>query len=185
MRLFAAIPIPSPAREAIARLLDELRAEGWPVRWVRSEGLHLTLKFFGEVSPDRLDAIAEALRFAAAGVPPLSLAVTSLGAFPTPQRPRVIWVGLDAPGELELLQDRIERGAEALGFPTEGAPFRPHVTLGRVKEGFRLPPEARRRFDGAPLGVECLAGEVVLYESRLAPTGPVYTSRTTIPLSRD
>ena len=71
MRLFAALPIPEPARRGIVPLLERLRDGDWPVRWVHDEGLHLTLKFFGEVAPDRLDVIAEALRFAGPGTGPL------------------------------------------------------------------------------------------------------------------
>ena len=70
MRLFAAVPVPEPAREQILKLLAKLREAGWPVRWVHDEGLHMTLKFFGEVAPERLDVIAEALRFAADGAEP-------------------------------------------------------------------------------------------------------------------
>ncbi len=139
MRLFAAVPIPEPAREQILKLLGKLREAGWPVRWVHDEGLHMTLKFFGEVAPERLDVIAEALRFAAHGAETLALELGELGAFPSRNRPRVLWVGVQAPAALELLQDRIERGCEAIGFPPEGAPFQPHVTLGRVREGQRLP----------------------------------------------
>ena len=67
MRLFAALPIPDPAQAAIVSLLAELRRSDWPVRWVRAEGIHLTLKFYGEVAPERLDVIEEAVRFAVAG----------------------------------------------------------------------------------------------------------------------
>ena len=83
MRLFAAVPVPEPAREQILKLLGKLREAGWPVRWVHDEGLHMTLKFFGEVAPERLDVIAEALRFAAQGAEPLALELGDLGAFPS------------------------------------------------------------------------------------------------------
>src|SRR5690242_17459796 len=73
MRLFVAVPIPDPARGQILRLLGQLREGVWPVRWVHDEGLHMTLKFFGEVAPERLDVIIEALRFAAQGAGPLPL----------------------------------------------------------------------------------------------------------------
>ncbi|HKP48617.1 MAG TPA: RNA 2',3'-cyclic phosphodiesterase, partial [Gemmatimonadales bacterium] len=97
MRLFAAVPIPDPARGQILDLLADLRGGDWPVRWVHDEGLHLTLKFFGEVASDRLDVIAEALRFAAAGAGPQALALGELGAFPSRSRPRILWVGVHAP----------------------------------------------------------------------------------------
>jgi 2'-5' RNA ligase len=182
MRLFAAVPVPDPARGQILGLLAHLREGGWPVRWVHDEGLHMTLKFFGEVAPERLDVIAEALRYAAAGAGPLALRLGNLGAFPSRSRPRILWVGLEAPPSLELLQDRIERGCEAIGFPPEGAPFQPHVTLGRVREGQRLPvgglDDHAEIFERVPF----VAQELVLYESLLTTGGPRYESRLTLDL---
>ncbi|HJR16290.1 MAG TPA: RNA 2',3'-cyclic phosphodiesterase [Gemmatimonadales bacterium] len=180
MRLFVAIPVPDPARGQILRLLGQLRSAGWPVRWVHDEGLHLTLKFFGEVAAERLDVIAEALRFAAADAGTLALQLDDLGAFPSRSRPRVLWVGIDAPPGLELLQDRIERGCEAIGFPPEGAPFQPHVTLGRVREGQRLPAGGLEEFAGGFDRVPFVGRELVLYESVLTTSGPRYESRLTL-----
>ena len=182
MRLFVALPILEPARHVITALLDRLRASDWPVRWVRPEGIHLTLKFYGEVAPERLEVIEEAIRFAAAGASPIPLRLASLGAFPTAARPRILWLGLEAPPALELLQDRLERRGEDIGFPPEGAPFQPHVTLGRMREGHRLPPRALEGADGATEKVAFLAEQVVLYESLLTANGPRYEPRLVLPL---
>jgi 2'-5' RNA ligase len=182
MRLFAALPIPDPGRAAITSLLDELRRSDWPVRWVQPEGIHLTLKFYGEVMPERLDVIEEAVRYAATGARPIPMQVAQLGAFPTSARPRVLWVGLEAPPALELLQDRLERGGVEIGFPPEGAPYRPHVTLGRVREGHRLPPGAIDRFELPEEGASFLAEELVLYESVLTADGPRYQAKLILPL---
>jgi 2'-5' RNA ligase len=182
MRLFAAVPITNPAREQVLTLLGRLREGNWPVRWVHDEGLHMTLKFFGEVASERLDVIEEALRFAASGAGALPLRLGELGAFPSRSRPRILWVGIEAPASLELLQDRIERGCEAIGFPPEGAPFQPHVTLGRVREGQRLPPGG---LDDQAQGLEqvsFVAQKLVLYESVLTTGGPRYESRLTLDL---
>jgi 2'-5' RNA ligase len=183
MRLFTAVPVPEPARAQILRLLAQLRGGTWPVRWVHDEGLHLSLKFFGEVVPERLDVIAEALRFAAAGAGPLALRLGELGAFPSRSRPRILWVGVEAPPSLELLQDRIERNCEAIGFPPEGAPFQPHVTLGRVREGQRLPAGGLDDHENDFEQVPFLAQELVLYESLLTSGGPRYESRLTLDLA--
>jgi 2'-5' RNA ligase len=182
MRLFAAVPIPHPAREQILELLGHLRQGDWPVRWVHDEGLHMTLKFFGEVGAERLDVITEALRFAAAGAGAQALKLGELGAFPTRSRPRILWVGIEAPSSLELLQDRIERGCEAIGFPPEGAPFQPHVTLGRVREGQRFPSRGLDDYSGHFEPVPFVAQELVLYESVLTTGGPRYESRLTLDL---
>lgn len=183
MRLFVAVPITEPARGEIARMLERLRACDWPVRWVRDEGLHVTLKFYGEVAPERLEVIEESVRYAAEGVGPIPLRLTDLGAFPSKTRPRVLWVGLDAPAALELLQDRLERSGEEIGFAPEGRPFRPHVTLGRVREAHRLPARALEAFEGMVDKLPFLAERIVLYESLLSPRGPRYEPRLALPFS--
>jgi RNA 2',3'-cyclic 3'-phosphodiesterase len=180
MRLFVAIPVSDPAREQALRLLGQLRSANWPVRWVHDEGLHMTLKFFGEVAPERLDVIAEALRFAADNAGALALELGDLGAFPSRSRPRILWIGVNAPPALELLQDRIERGCEAIGFPPEGAPFQPHITLGRVREGQRLPAGGLDEHTAAFGRVPFVGRELVLYESVLTTSGPRYESRLTL-----
>jgi 2'-5' RNA ligase len=183
MRLFAAVPLPEPARAEVAQLLGRLRQSPLPVRWVHDEGIHLTLKFFGEVVPERLEVIEEAVRFAATGTGPLPLRLAELGAFPSPARPKVLWMGLESPPGLELLQDRLERGGEGIGFPPEGTPFQPHVTLGRVREGQRCPPHAFAELKDAYERLPFLATEVVLFESILTTKGPRYEPRLTIELA--
>jgi RNA 2',3'-cyclic 3'-phosphodiesterase len=183
MRLFAALPITEPGRTEIARLLRHLRDVGWPLRLVHDHGVHLTLKFFGEVAPGRLDVIEEAVRSAVPGTGVLSLSLSDVGAFPNGKRPRVVWVGLEAPPALELLQDRLERRAEAIGFAPEGTPFRPHVTLARVREGQRLPEGALESLAGAFEPVSFLVSELVLYESVLGRGGPRYEPRLTLELA--
>jgi 2'-5' RNA ligase len=182
MRLFAAIPVTEPARLEVVTLLERLRQTGWPVRWVGDEGVHVTLKFFGEVATERLEVIAEAVRIAGQGTSQLPLRLHELGAFPSRQRARILYVGLEAPAALELLQDRIERGGEALGFTPEGAPFRPHITLGRLREGQRCPKHALDDLEGSFEQLAFTGDQVVLYESILTPHGPRYESRLTLDL---
>jgi 2'-5' RNA ligase len=183
MRLFAGIPIVDDARREIIALLARLREGDWPVRWVHDEGLHLTLKFYGEVAPERLDVIEESVRFAGQNTGPLELRLDGLGAFPSMVRPRVLWVGIDAPPALELLYDRLERGGEAIGFAPEGVPFRPHVTLGRVREGHRVPSGGLEEAGRALAPVPFLGNRLVLYESVLTTQGPRYDARLTLELS--
>jgi len=183
MRLFAAVPITEPARSEIAKLLLRLREPGWPLRLVHDQGVHLTVKFFGEVPPGRLEVIEEAVRSSVPGTGALPLRLAEIGAFPTFRRPRIVWVGLEAPPALELLQDRLERRAEAIGFAPEGTPFRPHVTLARVREGQRLPAGALESLAGEFEPVPFLASELVLYESVPGRGGPRYESRLTLELA--
>jgi 2'-5' RNA ligase len=183
MRLFVGVPLLGAARQRAAAVLANVQPLGWPVRWVRAEGLHLTLKFFGEVTTDRLAAIAELVTFATDGLPPMVQRLGGLGVFPAGSRPRVIHMEVEAGIELELLQDRLERGGERLGFAPEGRAFRPHVTLGRVREGHRLPEGWEAVLGVGADGTAFVADQVVLYESQLGPAGPVYEARHAVQLT--
>jgi 2'-5' RNA ligase len=176
VRCFAALPIPEGARRTLEHALEGYREKGWPVRWVRPEGIHITLKFFGEVPRERIDAIAESIDFARDGIGPLGVTLRGFGAFPAADRPRVLWAGVEAPAGLELLQDRVETRAEALGFPGEGGIFRPHVTIGRVREGERIPRVEAEALFAEPMESSFSADRVVLYESTPGPGGSTYTS---------
>lgn len=172
-----AVPLPGTAGAEMAAALAHLRGETWPVRWITDDAPHLTLKFFGEVTSDRVDAIGEMLDFAAQGMGPVAMSFSGAGVLPSAERPRVVYLGVDAEPGLELLQDRIERSAEKLGFPPEGRPFRPHVTLGRVREGHKLPPGWQTELEQIRPGEAFLADRVVLFLSELGPSGPTYHVR--------
>jgi 2'-5' RNA ligase len=182
MRLFAAIPVVGEGRVQLEGVLARLSELGWPVRWVRPEQLHLTVKFLGEVEAARVAEVSEALAGASAGVRALAFGLRELGTFPGIPRARVVWAGLEAEPALELMVDRIERACHALGFPIEGRPFRPHVTLGRVLESGRLPREAGERLAAAAPTGNFVADRLVLYHSRLGPGGPRYESLENFPL---
>jgi 2'-5' RNA ligase len=177
MRLFIGIPLPEQARAETAAALRRLKGFDWPVRWVSDEGLHVTLKFFGEVTTDRVDAIVEMLDFATKDMTPIALSLANAAVFPSAERPRVIHLAVDAEPSLELLQDRIERGSDPLGFPPEGRPFRPHLTLGRVREGQRLPAGWQSELERIPAGSAFLVDRVVLFESEIGTEGPSYRIR--------
>jgi 2'-5' RNA ligase len=152
------------------------------VRWVRDAGLHLTLKFLGEVAEDRVPAVEEAFVGACAGTPRLTLSVREFGAFPSTRRPKILWAGFGADPALELLAHRIEQQFESLGFPVEGRPFRPHVTLGRIKEGTWLPVGAAAELEEARPAATSLADRAVLFESRLGPGGALHRAVREVPL---
>ncbi|MFL5518310.1 MAG: RNA 2',3'-cyclic phosphodiesterase [Gemmatimonadales bacterium] len=182
MRLFAAVPVAEPARAEVLGVLGRLRDSEWPVRWVQDEGLHLTLKFFGEVAPERLEVIEEATRIAGQDAGTLALTLGDLGAFPSETRARVLWLGLEGTPSLAVLQDRLERAGEAIGFPPEGAPFQAHVTLGRVREGLRCPPHGLDDYRAMYNRVAFIGTQLVLYESVLTTRGPRYQARLTLDL---
>jgi 2'-5' RNA ligase len=137
VRLFIAINFPDDVRQAIWRASETLRRGTAPVRWVEPDGLHLTLKFLGEVPDARSADVIGALERACVGARAFELPVGGFGGFPTPERARVLWVGCEPVPALELLQHGVETVFAALGFPVEGRPFRPHVTLGRARPAAR------------------------------------------------
>lgn len=134
MRLFLALELPDPLRDALAALQGRLReAEpGW--RWVRPQGLHLTLRFLGEVEPARLPDLAARWERAAASGTPTAVEAAGLGTFPPRGRPRVLWIGLRdlGGGRLAALAASLEQEARSAGFPAEDRPFAPHLTLARA-----------------------------------------------------
>jgi len=183
MRLFAGIPVSGTAAAELTAVLVRLRQTGWPVKWVRPEGLHLTVKFLGEVSEERLSALEGTLSGAAAGTGMLAFRCTGLGAFPGLSRPTVLWAGLDAEPALELMVDRVERGCAELGFPVEGHPYRPHVTLGRVRQGERLSPPATTVLEAEQPAGNFTADALVLYRSHPGAGGSRFESLLTFPLA--
>jgi len=188
LRLFVAIELPQAVLDTLRRLQSELRARGLEqLRWVRPDGIHLTLKFLGETPAARVPAIAQALEQAAEGVPPHELSLGALGAFGSRHNPRVLWV--DLAGDLEplrRLQERIEKSLAQIGFPKEARPFSAHLTLARV------PPETARGLAGrlaeAVQGLQAPPGrvpvrEVSLMRSQLGPGRAVYTCLHSVPLT--
>ena len=183
LRTFIAIELDKAMREALAAVQDELRKAVPPgsVRWVRPEGIHLTLKFLGDTPVARLEEIKRALAAAAAEVAPFSFTVEGLGCFPNPRRPRVIWVGVEEPtGALEALWRAVEAHVAPLGWPTEERGFHPHLTLGRVQRRVtsadrRAIGELVERSDVGRLG-NIAVSAVSFIRSELKPTGAVYTT---------
>lgn len=136
LRLFVACELPQSARDGLALVQGELRAKGAaPLRWVRPEGIHLTLKFLGSVPLSQLQPIENALAVAIDAPFALSLRFGAVGSFGGRQRLRVVWVGLEGDvEELARLVDGVERALEPIGFPREKRPYSPHLTLARVPD---------------------------------------------------
>jgi 2'-5' RNA ligase len=161
----------------IGKIEGELRSTSADVRWVSPEKIHLTLKFFGNIEESKVDSIVEAVKGSIRTAEPFQLSVRGTGAFPGPKNPRVIWIGLvDGSGVLVPLQKAVDASLEKIGFQPEDRPFRPHLTLGRVRsnrgkeELIRSVEKYREEEVGA-----FLVERAVLFKSDLTPVGPVYT----------
>ena len=177
MRLFVAVNLPPTTRRAAWDAAAPLRAAGLPVRWVADGGLHITLKFLGDVAEERVGPIAAALAAAVAEVRGFDLALGGCGAFPDLHRPRVFWLGIEKHPALELLANDVERALAPLGFTSELRPFAPHLTLGRAEK--RARPADFAGLDKLAARVEfadVMAVESVdLMRSELGQAGPTYT----------
>jgi 2'-5' RNA ligase len=176
VRLFIAINLPSDVRAEITAVTAALRAEAPEIAWVGEARLHLTLKFLGEVDEGRLREIAAAMAAVAGQHRELLMTLGGIGAFPNFRRARVVWMGIEQEARLELLHHDIELACESLGFELEGRAFRPHVTLGRVKD---VLPEARLRAlrrvgKQTEFRTDFVVRAVDLMSSELSQSGPTY-----------
>ncbi len=133
MRLFIALELPATERKRIHRAAHPLRALDLPVRWLDPDAYHLTLKFLGEVSAERLSELDRAMGDATAGLDLTALALLGLGGAPSLARPRVLWIEVEQSRALMQLQSRLDAILVRIGFPSEARPFRPHITLGRIR----------------------------------------------------
>jgi len=186
LRLFVAIELPGEVRETLSLLQHELQRRGLErLRWVRPEGIHLTLKFLGATPAERLPAIEDALVGAVEGATEHELALGKLGTFGG-SRPRVLWVDLTGQVDaIRRLQERVKSAMNGLGFEREARGWSPHVTLARVR------PETAREAASAvaqaisevevPVGVIPVR-EVSLMRSTLRPSGAVYERLAAFPL---
>jgi 2'-5' RNA ligase len=184
VRLFVAINLPDDVRRGVWEATASLRASDMPIRWARPEGLHVTLKFLGEVEADREPAVCDALESTVRGTRAFDVVLDGCGVFPSSARPRVVWAGAEPSPPLELVQDGIERSMAALGFEVEGRVFRPHVTLGRVRRN-----PSRRALEGLDaLVAEAAVSDgfqvtsVDLMRSTLGREGAVYDVRHSVML---
>jgi 2'-5' RNA ligase len=189
VRTFIAIGLNESIKAALTDLQEQLKAKvpRDAVRWVGPEGIHLTLKFLGNVPASRIEEIERALAQACAGFSSFPFSVGGLGCFPDLRRPRVVWVGVqEETGTLARLQGAIEDRMERLGFSPEGREFHAHLTLGRTQQRASSG-EVRRlgqlveETDIGELG-QMEARVVSLMKSDLRPTGAVYTQLAAVGL---
>lgn len=184
IRTFIALEISDQVKNALLPDLRHCKIRAPRVKWSSPENLHLTLRFLGDVKENDLEELFEAIRLGVEGLEPFALEINGLGAFPNWRHPRVVWAGGgEGSDEAILLAERVEEACADLGYERERRPFRPHLTLGRVKlpadaDGLE---EAARDLDGKRYGYIDV-DEVVVFMSTLRRTGPVYSPMARFPL---
>jgi len=190
IRSFIAIELPEELKLELGRLQEKLKIDRPRIKWVKPEGMHLTLKFLGNVPKPNINDITQAMTESAAKVSPFQLEVGHLGVFPSLKRVQVVWVGLD--GELDRIKQlhkSLEAGLSLLGFAAEKRPFSPHLTLARVSN--EAPPEERQRFGEliAATNFETdkviTVNSIVLMRSQLTSQGAIYTKISSAELKQD
>ncbi len=178
-RTFLAIALPFALHSAIGQNLRTVKRALPGLTWSKTENLHINLKFFGETAESQVTQIRQAVEPAISHVSPFEVELKGFGVFPDHRSPRVLWIGLGgALDSLYSLADDVGRAVAPLGFPQENRPFRPHLTVARVKKDHR---EVGRvlgtlgvltdPFPCGPLPVE----RISLFKSDLRQTGPIYT----------
>ena len=185
-RLFLAIAPPDGLNREIARLQGRLqRIVTGNIRWVKPEGLHLTLKFFGDVSAMEVEQISAACGQAAAADAPFTLSLRGLGTFPSAKRPRVVYLEMEGDTKrLTVFQAKLEKKLSEMSFPREERPFLPHLTLARIKT--LSEPDSLLRELSASSAYEAgqfTASELCLFKSDLTPGGAIYTKLAAYPFA--
>ncbi|MCB2178915.1 RNA 2',3'-cyclic phosphodiesterase [bacterium] len=189
IRSFIAVDLPDALNTALEKASKELQQElsDSPVRWVPVNNIHLTLKFLGDVSDNNIPVLQTILRTEAANHHIFEVSIGGFGVFPNAIRPRVLWVGVEAPDELMSLQRRIDMETARLGYAPDQRPFNPHLTLGRVSRN-ASPAQVRKIGDFLKkhkigfLGAARIE-TVTLYRSDLSPSGAVYSKIKTAKLA--
>ena len=188
IRAFIAIELPEELQQQLdivsAHLMSKM--ENLPVRWVPAKNIHLTLKFLGDVSTSSLDVLTKLIESETGEYRTFEISVGGLGAFPNDKRPRVIWIGIEAPPELLAVQRAIEIETGRLGYSSDQRPFTPHLTLGRVPRNAN-PQDVRgisKELMKESVGFLGAARvhEIHLFKSELRPSGAIYTKLHTVTL---
>ena len=189
IRAFLAIELPQGTLELIEGVKERLRPAVQGIRWTRAEGMHLTVKFLGDLSPDDVDRISEVVGRSTMDVAPMKLTLDAPGVFPSLKKPRVLWLGVG--GEIDrlaALQGAIESDLEReCGFPGEKRSFKAHLTLGRARDRGGVISSAGDLLEMAEnLGSHRFdARELILFRSELKPGGAVYTKLARFPFGGD
>jgi len=186
LRAFIAVEIPHEIQQAIYKATSSFRqSTGSLIRWVTPENMHLTLIFLGDVSPTNVDILTRILRAEADSARCFDLRVGGIGSFPSLKRPRVLYIGIQAPAGLEALHRGVESASRRLGYESEERAFSPHLTIGRVRQDASPSDQQKIRQALENIHIDSLGtarvDSVHLFKSDLKPSGSVYTKLFSAP----
>lgn len=181
LRAFIAIELPKHLQDAVEKQTSRLRQTlgNDIVRWIPTQNMHLTLKFLGDIAASHVDFLKQMLAREADTHPQFDMQVGGLGSYPTPRRPRVLWVGLQTPADLTSLQKSIEAGTTRLGYEPDEYTFSPHLTLGRVRQAISPTEMQKVRFALSTIQLGNIGtarvDSIHLFKSDRLPSGSIYT----------
>ncbi len=176
MRAFLALDLSEETRASLAQVQGKLATETVHVKWVHTDQIHLTLKFIADLHPDQQARLVPAMADVARRTQAFTYKVRGVGFFASGEKIRVVWCGVDdTAGRVAALEKQIEIACGPLRLPKEDRPFRPHLTLGRLREPHREPQlvQAMKTMTALEAGVE-RPDRLRLYQSTLTPEGPIY-----------
>jgi len=177
VRTFIAVDLAPELKTSLQNLVRRLKGKGGDVKWVGAHGLHLTLKFLGEISAEEAQTVETVLRDVVGRHAAFPVEVKGTGVFPPgAKNPRVLWTDIEAGPTLTAVQNELELALEKAGFPREERPFRPHLTLGRVKSprGLRDTLAELERHRETSFG-RMTVSRLTFFQSTLRPTGAEYS----------
>lgn len=190
MRTFIAIDFPDDILEKIAKIISFLRSQTpeKALKWVDKDNLHMTLKFIGEIREDSLPDIQSLMTRALQGHDFFKISIGRLGMYPNHNNPRVVWLGITAEETLFTIQRKLDLTLQDAGIPSEKRAYSPHLTIARLRRDMdptatRLIGETLSQFKVDSPG-SVLVRQILLYQSQLTSSGPIYSPLLTFPLNQ-
>ena len=184
LRTFIAIELDPQLQAVLHQIQEDFKKIGADVRWIKAQNIHVTLKFLGEVPPERIDSVRDLMAKTLEGFKSFSMALTHLGAFPKIENPQIIWVGTTADrNSIQQIAQSLEENLKGIGFEKEKRDFDPHVTLGRMRSSINKFALTKKMRDFEfPTTPHQLVNQIVLFKSTLSPQGPAYEALAKIDL---
>ena len=186
IRTFIAVDVSNEIRNAAAKTIYRLSSDSVDFNWLEKENLHITLNFLGDVEEAEVPAVCSLVSETVSDFDSFELAVRGLGCFPKPEKPRVMWMGIEFGGEeLIALNGKLSEALETMRFPRDRHDYRPHLTLGRIRRGGRWSPALTAAVEkgGNVPGGSMMVDQVTVYSSFLDRSGPTYTAMSRIDLA--